>query len=117
MRHEDPTEAGRLTALAASELWDAPAGAAWRALAEHMRLALDAPLAGVSLVGRTTVRWLALAGADAGPETPRRNSFCHGVVVAGDLVKIMAWYDNEWGYAAQMVREAARQNRNRDRRR
>jgi len=26
-------------------------------------------------------------------------------VVGGDLVKIMSWYDNEWGYAAQMVRE------------
>jgi glyceraldehyde 3-phosphate dehydrogenase len=30
-------------------------------------------------------------------------------VVGGTLVKVMAWYDNEWGYAAQMVREAARQ--------
>ena len=29
-------------------------------------------------------------------------------VVDGDLVKIMAWYDNEWGYASQMVREALR---------
>ena len=29
-------------------------------------------------------------------------------VVDGDLVKVMAWYDNEWGYAAQMVRAAAR---------
>lgn len=29
-------------------------------------------------------------------------------IVAGDLVKLMVWYDNEWGYAAQMVREAAR---------
>ncbi|MFP4416043.1 MAG: type I glyceraldehyde-3-phosphate dehydrogenase [Chitinispirillaceae bacterium] len=28
-------------------------------------------------------------------------------VVDGDLVKILSWYDNEWGYAAQMVREAA----------
>ena len=26
-------------------------------------------------------------------------------VVDGDLVKVMAWYDNEWGYASQMVRE------------
>lgn len=26
-------------------------------------------------------------------------------VVDGDLVKVLAWYDNEWGYAAQMVRE------------
>jgi glyceraldehyde 3-phosphate dehydrogenase len=27
-------------------------------------------------------------------------------VVGGDLVKIMSWYDNEWGYASQMVRAA-----------
>ncbi len=29
-------------------------------------------------------------------------------VVDGDLVKVLAWYDNEWGYASQMVREAVR---------
>jgi glyceraldehyde 3-phosphate dehydrogenase len=29
-------------------------------------------------------------------------------VVDGDLVKVMSWYDNEWGYANQMVREAIR---------
>jgi glyceraldehyde 3-phosphate dehydrogenase len=29
-------------------------------------------------------------------------------VVDGDLVKIMSWYDNEWGYASQMVKQAAR---------
>ncbi|WP_417566903.1 type I glyceraldehyde-3-phosphate dehydrogenase [Marinobacter sp.] len=27
-------------------------------------------------------------------------------VVDGDLVKIMSWYDNEWGYVCQMVRQA-----------
>jgi glyceraldehyde 3-phosphate dehydrogenase (phosphorylating) len=27
-------------------------------------------------------------------------------VVGGDLLKVMSWYDNEWGYANQMVREA-----------
>lgn len=27
-------------------------------------------------------------------------------VVGGNLVKVMAWYDNEWGYACQMVRHA-----------
>ncbi|PSN05732.1 type I glyceraldehyde-3-phosphate dehydrogenase [filamentous cyanobacterium CCP5] len=32
-------------------------------------------------------------------------------VVDGDLVKIMAWYDNEWGYASQMVKEAVRVSR------
>jgi glyceraldehyde 3-phosphate dehydrogenase len=29
-------------------------------------------------------------------------------VVDGNLVKVMSWYDNEWGYAAQMVRETGR---------
>jgi glyceraldehyde 3-phosphate dehydrogenase len=29
-------------------------------------------------------------------------------VVDGDLVKVMSWYDNEWGYTNQMVREAVR---------
>jgi len=24
-----------------------------------------------------------------------------------NLVKVMSWYDDEWGYASQMVREAA----------
>jgi glyceraldehyde 3-phosphate dehydrogenase len=27
-------------------------------------------------------------------------------VVDGDLVKVMSWYDNEWGYANQMIRSA-----------
>ncbi|HPX17327.1 MAG TPA: type I glyceraldehyde-3-phosphate dehydrogenase [Deltaproteobacteria bacterium] len=27
-------------------------------------------------------------------------------VVDGDLVKVMSWYDNEWGYASQMARTA-----------
>ncbi len=27
-------------------------------------------------------------------------------VVGGNLVKVMSWYDNEWGYVNQMVREA-----------
>ncbi len=29
-------------------------------------------------------------------------------VVDGDLVKVLAWYDNEWGYTSQMVREAVK---------
>lgn len=27
-------------------------------------------------------------------------------VIGGDLVKVMAWYDNEWGYVQQMIRQA-----------
>jgi len=27
-------------------------------------------------------------------------------VVDGTLVKVMSWYDNEWGFTRQMVREA-----------
>jgi glyceraldehyde 3-phosphate dehydrogenase len=27
-------------------------------------------------------------------------------VVDGDLVKVMSWYDNEWGYSSQLVRAA-----------
>ena len=27
-------------------------------------------------------------------------------VIDGDLVKVMSWYDNEWGYANQMIRQA-----------
>jgi glyceraldehyde 3-phosphate dehydrogenase len=29
-------------------------------------------------------------------------------IVDGDMVKVMSWYDNEWGYTNQMVREAIR---------
>ena len=29
-------------------------------------------------------------------------------VIDGDLLKVVAWYDNEWGYSNQMVREAIR---------
>ena len=25
-------------------------------------------------------------------------------VIDGDLVKVMAWYDNEWGYAAMLLK-------------
>ena len=27
-------------------------------------------------------------------------------VVDGDLVKVLSWYDNEWGYVSQMIRHA-----------
>ena len=36
-------------------------------------------------------------------------------VVDGDLVKVMSWYDNEWGYSSQIVREASRIAREMDR--
>ena len=28
------------------------------------------------------------------------------MVVDGDLVKVLSWYDNEWGFTSQMIREA-----------
>ena len=37
-------------------------------------------------------------------------------VVDGDLLKVMSWYDNEWGYSSQLVREAVRIARTIDRR-
>ena len=37
-------------------------------------------------------------------------------VVDGDLIKVMSWYDNEWGYSSQLVREALRIGRAMDRR-
>ena len=38
-------------------------------------------------------------------------------VVDGDLVKVMSWYDNEWGYSNQLVRAALRIAREMDRKR
>jgi glyceraldehyde 3-phosphate dehydrogenase len=38
-------------------------------------------------------------------------------VVDGDLVKVMSWYDNEWGYSNQLVREALRIGRELERQR
>jgi glyceraldehyde 3-phosphate dehydrogenase len=35
-------------------------------------------------------------------------------VVDGDLLKVMSWYDNEWGYSNQLVREAVRIGRTMD---
>ena len=35
-------------------------------------------------------------------------------VVDGDLLKVMSWYDNEWGYSSQLVREALRIARSRE---
>jgi glyceraldehyde 3-phosphate dehydrogenase len=29
-------------------------------------------------------------------------------VVSGNLVKVMCWYDNEWGFTSQMIREGLR---------
>jgi glyceraldehyde 3-phosphate dehydrogenase len=29
-------------------------------------------------------------------------------VIDGNLLKVMSWYDNEWGYTNQMIREAVR---------
>jgi glyceraldehyde 3-phosphate dehydrogenase len=29
-------------------------------------------------------------------------------VVAGNMVKVFAWYDNEWGYANRLIEQAIR---------
>jgi glyceraldehyde 3-phosphate dehydrogenase len=36
-------------------------------------------------------------------------------IVGDDLLKVMSWYDNEWGYSSQLVREALRIARTIDR--
>ena len=35
-------------------------------------------------------------------------------VIGGDLVKLLVWYDNEWGYCATLVEHVRRINTNRD---
>jgi glyceraldehyde 3-phosphate dehydrogenase len=30
-------------------------------------------------------------------------------VVGGNLVKVMSWYDNEWGFTSQMIQVAVQQ--------
>jgi glyceraldehyde 3-phosphate dehydrogenase len=65
----------------------------------------------------TTERYLGIVGVEQDPivssdiiKDPRASIIDLSMtqVVGGDLVKVMSWYDNEWGYACQMVREAAR---------
>jgi glyceraldehyde-3-phosphate dehydrogenase/erythrose-4-phosphate dehydrogenase len=36
-------------------------------------------------------------------------------VVGGDLVKVMCWYDNEWGFTNQIVRKHYRNSARRRR--
>jgi glyceraldehyde 3-phosphate dehydrogenase len=64
-----------------------------------------------------TERYLGIVGVTEDPivsadiiKDPRASIIDLSVtqVVGGDLVKVMSWYDNEWGYACQMVREAVR---------
>ena len=60
-------------------------------------------------------RYRGILGATSDPivssdiiEDPRASIVDLGLtqVVDGDLVKVMSWYDNEWGYSNQLVREA-----------
>ena len=62
-------------------------------------------------------RYRGILGATADPvvssdiiKDPRASVVDLGMtqVVDGDLVKVMSWYDNEWGYSNQLVREALR---------
>ena len=65
----------------------------------------------------TTERYRGIVGVSEDPlvssdiiKDPRASVIDLGMtqVVDGDLVKVLSWYDNEWGYSSQMVREAAR---------
>ena len=62
----------------------------------------------------TTDRYRGIVGVSEDPivssdaiKDPRASIIDLGMtrVVDGDLVKILSWYDNEWGFANQMVRE------------
>jgi glyceraldehyde 3-phosphate dehydrogenase len=64
-----------------------------------------------------TERYRGVLGATSDPivssdiiKDPRASIVDLGMtqVVDGDLVKVMSWYDNEWGYSSQLVREAVR---------
>ena len=64
-----------------------------------------------------TERYRGILGATSDPivssdiiKDPRASIVDLGMtqVVDGDLVKVMSWYDNEWGYSNQLVREAIR---------
>ena len=35
-------------------------------------------------------------------------------VIDGDLVKVLAWYDNEWGYANRLVEQVLKLNRDQE---
>lgn len=65
---------------------------------------------GLGRIGRATLKAvLDGAGARVGGRQRRAASLVDltlTAVTAGDLVKIMAWYDNEGGYVRQMVRHA-----------
>ncbi len=37
-----------------------------------------------------------------------RYTFVNNTLVVGNLVKVVAWYDNEWGYATRLVELAER---------
>ena len=64
-----------------------------------------------------TPRYQGILGVSADPivssdiiRDPRASVVDLGMtmVVDGDLLKVMTWYDNEWGYTNQMIREALR---------
>jgi glyceraldehyde 3-phosphate dehydrogenase len=72
---------------------------------------------GVLVVVGGSERYRGVLGATSDPivssdiiKDPRASIVDLGMtqVVDGDLVKVMSWYDNEWGYSSQLVREAVR---------
>ena len=66
---------------------------------DAMRRAADGPMRGILAVSDEPLVSMDLKGDDHSSTVDALTTN----VVAGDLVKVAAWYDNEWGYACRMA--------------
>ena len=64
-----------------------------------------AAINGLGRIGRATLRILMDTPSSALARSPGART---STLVDGDLIKVMSWYDNEWGNSNQLVREAVR---------